>query len=397
MGRSLEDFLQEQLSGIDQRSLRRRLRAIENPQGIEVRCDGRELLNFSSNDYLGLANHPAMREAAMVEWGRGGFGSGASRLICGTLSAHEELEAELADFKRTPAALSFSSGYAAALGTIPALCGSGDVVILDKLSHACLVDAAHLSGAAIRVFHHNNLEKLESHLRWAREKHPDGRVLVVAESVYSMDGDLAPVAEIVELKDRFGAWLLLDEAHAVGVLGEEGRGLADREGVADRVEVQMGTLGKALGSHGAYIAGSVALREFLINRARSFIFSTAQPAPVAAAAREALRICRSAEGEDLRASLRQNLALLGEDLGLAETPSAIVPVIIGGESEAMEISSKLLDAGFLVPAIRYPTVAKGSARLRVAISAKHSPDNIQKLAAALAEISPASAPRPRSR
>jgi len=397
MGCSLEDFLQEQLSGIDQRSLRRHLRAIESPQGIEVRRDGRELLNFSSNDYLGLANHPALRKAAMAEWGRGGFGSGASRLICGTLSAHEELEAELADFKRTPAALSFSSGYAAALGTIPALCGSGDVVILDKLSHACLVDAAHLSGAAIRVFHHNNLEKLESHLRWAREKHPDGRVLVVAESVYSMDGDLAPVAEIVELKDRFGAWLLLDEAHAVGVLGEEGRGLADREGVADRVEVQMGTLGKALGSHGAYIAGSVALREFLINRARSFIFSTAQPAPVAAAAREALRICRSAEGEDLRASLRQNLALLGEGLGLAETPSAIVPVIIGGESEAMEISAKLLDAGFLVPAIRYPTVAKGSARLRIAVSAKHSPDNIQKLAAALAEISPTSAPRLRSR
>lgn len=397
MGRSLEDFLQEQLSEINQRSLRRRLRALESPQGIEVRRDGRELLNFSSNDYLGLANHPALREAAMAEWGRGGFGSGASRLICGTMSAHEELEAELADFKRTPAVLSFSSGYAAALGTIPALCGSGDVVILDKLSHACLVDAAHLSGAAIRVFHHNNLEKLESHLSWAREKHPDGRVLVVAESVYSMDGDLAPVAEIVELKDRFGAWLLLDEAHAVGVLGEEGRGLADREGVADRVEVQMGTLGKALGSHGAYIAGSVALREFLINRARSFIFSTAQPAPVAAASREALRICRSAEGEDLRASLRQNLALLGEDLGLAETPSAIVPVIIGGESEAMEISAKLLDAGFLVPAIRYPTVAKGSARLRIAVSAKHSPENIQKLAAALAEISPASAPRPRSR
>ena len=397
MGRSLEDFLQEQLSGIDQRSLRRRLRAIESPQGIEVRRDGRELLNFSSNDYLGLANHPALREAAMAEWEKGGFGSGASRLICGTLSAHEELEAELADFKRTPAVLSFSSGYAAALGTIPALCGSGDVVILDKLSHACLVDAAHMSGAAIRVFHHNNLEKLESHLRWSREKHPDGRVLVVAESVYSMDGDLAPVAEIVELKDRFGAWLLLDEAHAVGVLGEEGRGLADREGVADRVEVQMGTLGKALGSHGAYIAGSVALREFLINRARSFIFSTAQPAPVAAAAREAVRICRSAEGENLRASLRQNLALLGEGLGLAETPSAIVPLIIGGESEAMEVSAKLLDAGFLVPAIRYPTVAKGSARLRVAISAKHSPENIRNLAAAFAEISPASAPRPRSR
>jgi glycine C-acetyltransferase/8-amino-7-oxononanoate synthase len=352
------------------------------------------LLNFSSNDYLGLACHPALREAAMTEWERGGFGSGASRLICGTLSAHEELEAELADFKRTPAALSFSSGYAAALGTIPALCGSGDVVILDKLSHACLVDAARLSGAVIRVFRHNDLEKLESHLRWAREKHPQGRVLVVAESVYSMDGDLAPVAEIVELKDRFGVWLLLDEAHAVGVLGEEGRGLADRTGVADRVEVQMGTLGKALGAHGAYIAGSAALREFLINRARSFIFSTAQPAPVAAAAREAVRICRSAEGKKLRASLRQNIAKLGEHLGLEETPSAIIPLIIGGESEAMQVSAELLEAGFLVPAIRYPTVGKGSARLRVALSAKHELEDIQKLASALARLNPASAPRP---
>lgn len=397
MGRSLEDFLQEQLGEIEQRSLRRRLRALESPQGTEVRRDGRELLNFSSNDYLGLASHPALRGAAMAEWERGGFGSGASRLICGTLSAHEELEADLADFKRTPAALSFSSGYAAALGTIPALCGSGDVVILDKLSHACLVDASHLSGAAIRVFPHNNLEKLESHLRWARVKHPGGRVLVVAESVYSMDGDLAPVTEIVELKDRFGAWLLLDEAHAVGILGEEGRGLADREGVADRVEVQMGTLGKALGSHGAYIAGSVALREFLLNRARSFIFSTAQPAPVAAASREALRICRSAGGESLRSSLRQNLALLGELLGLAESPSAIVPLIIGGEAGAVEVSAQLLEAGFLVPAIRYPTVARGLARLRLAVSAKHSLENIQNLAAALAGINSTSAPRPHSR
>ncbi len=396
MVHSLEDFLQEQLSEINQCSLRRYLRALEGPQGIKVRREGQDLLNFSSNDYLGLSSHPALRDAAIAEWERGGFGSGASRLICGTLSAHEELEAELAQFKRTPAALSFSSGYAAALGTIPALCGAGDVVILDKLSHACLVDAARLSTAAIRVFHHNDLEKLESHLRWARQKHPCGRVLVVAESVYSMDGDLAPLADIVELKDRFGAWLLLDEAHGVGVLGEQGRGLADREGVANRVEVQMGTLGKALGTHGAYIAGSVSLREFLINRARSFIFSTAQPAPVAAAAREALRICCSPEGEDLRASLRQNIDLLGEELGLAEMPSAIVPLIIGEESDAMQVSAKLLDSGFLVPAIRYPTVSKGSARLRVAVSAKHSSESIKKLAAALAGLIPVCAPQPRS-
>jgi glycine C-acetyltransferase/8-amino-7-oxononanoate synthase len=270
------------------------------------------------------------------------------------------------------------------------------VVILDKLSHACLVDGARLSGATIRVFHHNDLGKLESHLRWAREKYPRGRVLVVAESVYSMDGDLAPVAEMVALKERFGAWLLLDEAHAVGVFGEEGRGLADREGVADRIEIQMGTLGKALGAHGAYICGSEALRGFLINSARSFIFSTAQPAPVAAAAREALKICRSSEGEAFRASLRQNLASASEQLGLGEASSAIIPWIIGGESEAMKVSAELLDLGFLVPAIRYPTVAKGSARLRLALTAKHSLDNIQKLAAVLATIRPTDALRPQT-
>ena len=397
MDRALEDFLAEKLEEISRRSLRRHLQALEGPQGIKVRRDGRELLNFSSNDYLGLANHPGLRDAAMAEWERGGFGSGASRLVCGTLSAHEELEAAIADFKRTPAALSFSSGYAAALGTIPALCGAGDVVILDKLSHACLVDGARLSGATIRVFHHNDLGKLESHLRWAREKYPHARVLVVAESVYSMDGDLAPVSELVALKERFGAWLLLDEAHAVGVLGEEGRGLADREGVSNRIEIQMGTLGKALGAHGAYISGSEALREFLINSARSLIFSTAQPAPVAAAAREALKICRSSEGDALRASLRQNLASASEQLGLGETSSAIIPWIIGGESEAMDVSAKLLDAGFLVPAIRYPTVAKGSARLRVALTAKHSPENIQTLAAELAKISPTDTPRLQTR
>ncbi|MFZ9919847.1 MAG: aminotransferase class I/II-fold pyridoxal phosphate-dependent enzyme [Terrimicrobiaceae bacterium] len=397
MDQSLEVFLAARLEEIDRRSLRRRIRALDGPQGIHVRRDGRELVNFSSNDYLGLANHPALRDATIAEWERGGFGAGASRLICGTLAAHEELEAAIAGFKRTPAALGFSSGYAAAMGTIPALCGSGDVLILDKLSHACLVDAAHLSGAAIRVFPHNDMEKLESHLRWARQKHPQGRVLVVAESVYSMDGDLAPLSEMVELKDRFGAWLFLDEAHAVGLLGGEGRGLVDQVGLGDRVEVQMGTLGKALGAHGAYIAGSAALREFLLNSARSFIFSTAPPAPVAAAAREALRICRSSEGEALRAALWKNLACLSGELGLAPTPSAIIPILIGDEAQAMDVSATLLEAGFLVPAIRYPTVGKGSARLRIAVTARHTLADIKNLTAALEEFSALGALRLQSR
>jgi glycine C-acetyltransferase/8-amino-7-oxononanoate synthase len=396
MDRSLEVFLAGRLREIEARGLLRRLNPLEGSQGILVRRDSKTLRNFSSNDYLGLANHPGLWEAAQREWARGGFGAGASRLVCGSLAAHGELEEELADFKKTGAALVFSSGYAAAAGTIAALCGSGDVVVLDKLSHACLVDAAHLSGAAIRVFPHNDLEKLESHLRWASTKHPDGRVLVVAESVYSMDGDTAPLADIVELKDRFGAWLMLDEAHAVGVIGPQGRGLAEHEGLANRVEIQMGTLGKALGAHGAYIAGSVALRDFLVNRARSFVFSTAPPAPLAAAAKEAIRICRSDEGDARREALRSGIKTWRDFFEESPTDGAIQPLHVGGEREAVELSGRLLERGFLVPAIRYPTVALGQARLRVTLCAGHSKNDVRELATALAELRRLFALQPRS-
>jgi len=382
---SLDQFLLAGLAEIESRGLTRKLSFLEGPQQTRVIRDGRELWNFSSNDYLGLATHPALKAAAMAEFERSGFGSGASRLICGTLAAHEELDSSIADFKRTPAALSFSSGYAAAMGTIPALCGAGDVIILDKLSHACLVDAARLSGAVLRVFPHNDLCKLESHLKWARAKHPGAKILVVAESIYSMDGDRAPLWEMVKLKDRHGAWLFLDEAHAVGVIGQQGRGLADEVGVAGQVEIQMGTLGKAIGSHGAYIAGSSALRNYLINRARSFIFSTSPPAPVAAASRKAIEIAVSPEGDALRAKLWQNLQHLQSLLAINAPASAILPVLIGNESAAVEISARLLDQGFLVPAIRFPTVAKGSARLRVTLTAAHTASDIESLAQALRE------------
>jgi glycine C-acetyltransferase/8-amino-7-oxononanoate synthase len=327
-----------------------------------------------------------LKQAAMAEWERSGFGSGASRLICGTLAAHEELDDAIADFKQTPAALSFSSGYAAAMGTIPALCGAGDVIILDKLSHACLVDAARLSGATLRVFPHNDLGKLESHLQWASKKHLAARKLIVAESIYSMDGDRAPLCEIMELKDRYGAWLFLDEAHAVGVTGRQGRGLADELGVAERIEIQMGTLGKALGSHGAYIAGSRKLRDFLINRARSFIFSTSPPAPVAAASRKAIEISASLEGDSLRAALWENLRHLQSLLELPTPVSAILPVVIGDETSAVQTSTELFSSGFLVPAIRFPTVAKGSARLRITLTAGHTKTDIDSLASALSAL-----------
>lgn len=387
MSGPLDSVLGAALEGIRSQKLLRRLRELTTPQGPEVGIGGRTYRNFSSNDYLGLASHPALREAAMAAWDRDGFGSGASRLVCGTLRAHEELEAAIAEFKGTEAALGFSSGYAAAMGTIPALCGAGDVVILDKLAHACLVDAARLSGAVMRVFPHNNLEKLASHLAWARAKHPKARCLVVVESVYSMDGDVAPLREIVELADRAGAWVFLDEAHGVGVLGNAGRGLAEREGVAERIAVQMGTLGKALGAHGAYIAGSGILREYLVNRARSFIYSTAPPAPVAAAARAALGIVQSPEGDALRRRLQENVARLAHALGNVEKPpAAIVPWILGDEEFAVRVSDELGASGILVPAIRYPTVARGSARLRFTCSAVQTDADLAALGDALSRL-----------
>ena len=379
MSKSFDAFLSDALEEIELAGLTRRLTPLETPQLPLVRRGDVMVVNFSSNDYLGLAAHPAIRDAAMGEWERGGFGSGASRLICGTMTAHEELEVSIARFKRTPAALAFHSGYAAALGTIPAICGKDAVIIMDKLSHACLIDAARLSGAVLRVFPHNDLSKLESHLAWASRKHPQARVLIVVESVYSMDGDLAPLREIVDLKERYGAWLFLDEAHAVGVLGPSGGGLAEELGIGDRIEVQMGTLGKALGAHGAYVAGSRVLRDYLINRARSFIFSTAPPAPVAVAATKAIEIAQSPEGGRLRECLWKNIRNLAVELQAPKPESAIIPHILGPENAATSASTELLQKGFLVAAIRFPTVAKGAARLRFTVTSLHHPDQIRSL------------------
>jgi 8-amino-7-oxononanoate synthase len=382
---NFDQVLTNELERIQHAGLRRSLRVIESPQGPEVSCDGRLLANFSSNDYLGLAAHPRLRKAAHDALEAAGAGAGASRLVCGTHLHHQRLEEALARFKQTDAALSFSSGYSAALGTIPALAGKGDVIILDKLCHACLVDGARLSGASIRVFPHNRLEKLEGHLRWAAETHPAARVFVLVESVYSMDGDRAPLHEIVELKERFGAWLFVDEAHGIGVVGKHGRGLADELGVSSRVEVQMGTLGKALGSSGAYICGSAALRDYLINRARSFIFSTAPPPHCAAASCAAVELLESHEGGALVKKLQENISALASGLQ-APAQSAIFPVIVGDEGLAMDASRSLLDEGVLVPAIRYPTVARGAARLRITVTAAHQREMIERLVTAVGSL-----------
>lgn len=381
---SLDAQLTTKLSALTEQGLHRSLRVMESARGPRITCAGRELINFSSNDYLGLAYHPEVAQAmneATVRWG---VGSTASRLICGTTSEHAALEEELAAAKGTEAALVFSTGVAAATGTIPALVGKGDVIIMDKLAHACLIDGARASEATLRIFSHNDLEKLESHLGWAREKHPDAKVMIITESVFSMDGDLAPLRELVELKERFGAILFLDEAHAVGVRGQGVQGLAGQLGLNGRIEIQMGTLGKALGVSGGYIAGSRMLIDFLINRARSFIFSTAPPPAVAAACRAALRIVQSPEGGSLKVRLWENMQLLVSSLEIPTAPSAIIPLILGSEERAMAGATLLSDAGFFVPAIRYPTVPRQTARLRITLSAAHEPDQIRELAAALA-------------
>ncbi len=380
-----------ELAELRARSLLRTLREMDSPQQPAVELAGKKLINFSSNDYLGLATEPALREAAKAAIDQYGVGAGASRLVCGTLSPHVRLEEKLAEFKRTEAALVFSSGYAAALGTLGALCRKGDVIILDKLAHACLIDGARLSGAHVRVFPHNHMGKLESHLDWARENFPEGRTVVVTESVFSMDGDWALLAEITELKRRFGALLLLDEAHAVGVIGAHGRGLAEQLGLAGAVDIHMGTLSKALGVSGGYVCGGRRLIELLVNRARSFIYSTAPSPAVAAAGCAAVEWMLSPAGEKRRQQLRQNLAQFAAEMpalfsGERKVQSAIVPVIVGKAEAALEAAQLLAEKGFLVPAIRYPTVARDAARLRVTLSARHTPRQISALCAVLRNI-----------
>ncbi|HEU5246439.1 MAG TPA: 8-amino-7-oxononanoate synthase [Candidatus Udaeobacter sp.] len=386
----MPDLFAEELEALRARALDRHLREISGAQGPEVEISGRRFINFSSNDYLGLANDPRLREAATSAINKFGVGAGASRLISGTQSPHLRLERELAKWKGTEAAICFSSGYAAALGTIPALVGKGDVVLLDKLCHASLIDGAKLSGAVLRVFPHNHLGKLESHLEWARREHRGQRVLIVTESVFSMDGDRAPLRELVELKKRFGAVLMLDEAHAVGVIGPNGRGLAAAEQLNDDVDIQMGTLSKALGASGGYICGSRTLVEWLINRARSLIYSTAPPPAIAAAALAAVNFLASPEGEERRLLLWDRIRLIQQLLrraGLKEEDlaarSAIFPWIVGDEKAALDLAAALQGDGFLVPAIRYPTVPKGSARLRITVTAAHQEDQIRALCQAI--------------
>jgi len=390
-----DEELAQRLASLRNQGLFRELRRADTPQSRRIEIEGQTLLNFSSNDYLGLANEPALKEAAIKAVERFGAGAGASRLISGSLAPHHELDEAIADFKGAAAALGFSTGYAAALGAIGALVGPGDLIILDKLVHACIVDAARLCGAKLRVFDHNDLADLERILQWAagrspksEVRSPKARTLIVTESVFSMDGDHAPLRELVALKERYGAWLMMDEAHATGLYGANRRGLAEELGTTDGIEIQMGTLGKALGAAGGYICGSRPLIEYLVNRARTFIFSTAPVPAAAAAATAGIRFVQSQAGEERRTLLWQRVAELSPSLTLRPSPlpSAIIPILIGAEAKAVEAASALRAQGIFVPAIRYPTVARGQARLRLTVTATQTQADLAQLQTALQSL-----------
>ncbi len=367
----LDALLSRELEVIKAAGRYRFLRTIETAQSPRVILDGREVVLMCSNNYLGLADHPRLREAARKAIDRYGTSAVASRLVSGTMALHEELEETLARFKGTPAALVFNCGYMANVGVISSLLGPEDVVFSDELNHASIVDGCRLSRARTVVFPHKDMSVLEDLLK----KEKGNRRMIVVDGVFSMDGDIAPLPDMVDLAERYGAVLMVDEAHGTGVLGERGAGTVEHFGLTDRVPVQMGTLGKALGGFGAYVAGSRVFREYLINKARSFIFTTALPPADMAVALEAVKMV---QGEPQRRyRLHENVAYLVDGLSslgfqVTNQGTAIIPVIIGPEGKTMEMSNKLLEYGVFVAGIRPPTVPPGTSRLRVTVMATHS-------------------------
>jgi len=381
-------MFRERLDDIKARNLYRRLRTVESAQGSWVKLEGRRVLNLCSNNYLGLAGHPAVIEAgarAMAEWG---CGSGASRSICGNMAVHELLERRIAALKGTESALLYTSGYTANLGIISALVGKEDCVFSDELNHASLIDGCRLSQAKVTVFPHNDLDQLEQALRRTRERSPGGRRLIVVDGVFSMDGDLAPVTEIAGLAEKFDSLLMVDEAHATGVLGPGGRGLVASLGLERRVPVIMGTLSKALGSFGGFAAGNRELTEFLVNTSRSFIFTTGLPPASAACALAALDVLEQDTSlpfkvQENGAFLRQRLNTIG--FNTLKSQTQIIPVVVGEAAGAVEMSQLLLERGVLATAIRPPTVPQGTSRIRATVMATHTRADLELAASAFEE------------
>lgn len=376
------NWLSEELDRLREQELYRTMTVLDGPQTTVVEAEGRPQRLFSSNNYLDLANDPEVKAAACEALEQYGVGAGGSRLTTGTGPLHVRLEEELARFKGREAALVFNTGYMANVGIISALMGRGDVIFSDQLNHASIIDGCRLSGAEVVVYRHNDMADLEDKLR----VHQGRKGLIVSDGVFSMDGDLVPLPQLVELAKRYGVRTMIDEAHATGVVGATGRGTEEYYHMEGSVDVLMGTLSKAVGSEGGFVCGSKELIQYLINKARSFIFSTAlSPATMAAG----LRGLQKIQEEPQRvAQLRDNMAFLCQKLGRygipAQSDSAILPIIVGEEKRAMAAMEALKERGYYVSAIRYPTVARGSARLRVALMSSHTREELAGLAQALA-------------
>lgn len=383
---SLDDVAREKLGAIRSRGTHRRMRVLDGAQAPRMSVDGRDVLLFAGSNYLDLATHPEVVEAAARAARDFGCAAGGSRLISGNLAIHEALEDELAAFFGTQAALAFSTGYMANAGVLPALVGPGDAIVSDALVHASLIDGARLARAAVHVFEHGDADALDGVLRTVAPAHR--RVLVVLDGVYSMDGDLAPLDRLVPIARRHGAMVLLDDAHGSFALGTNGRGAAELFDVAPDVDVLVGTLGKGLGSFGAFVAGSAVLRELLVNTARSFIFSCALAPPQVEAARAALRLAAREpwRREQLQANAaRLRARLAGHGISTAPSETHIVPVVLGDNAKAMAVCERLLARGFYAQGIRWPSVPEGTARLRITPMATHEPAEIDALADAVVE------------
>jgi glycine C-acetyltransferase len=388
-------FLDDEVAALRERHLYRALRVMSSAQGPIVSIDRRRLISLSSNDYLGLTHHPRLREAALTAVREFGVGSGAVRTIAGTMSMHEALEAELAEFKGTPAVLTFQSGFTANTGVIPTITGETDLIVSDGLNHASIIDGMRLSKAPRKVYPHVDVEALKAVLDEAVEHGRDGTgepyrlILVVTDGVFSMDGDIAPLPAIVETAEAAGAAVFVDDAHASGVLGRDGRGSVDHFGLHGRVAIQVGTLSKAVGALGGYVAGSTALREILTQRARPFLFSTSHPPAVVAACREAIRVMQDEPEllERLWTNTRRfkaELGRLGFDTGRSETP--ITPVMMGDPETAMRFSDRLMEEGVFAQPVVFPTVALDQARIRTIVTAAHADEQLDRALEAFATV-----------
>jgi glycine C-acetyltransferase len=389
-------FLADEIEELKRQNLYRPMRVLSSPQAAEVVVDGKELISLSSNNYLGLATHPKLKQAAIEATRDFGTGSGAVRTIAGNMTIHERLETELAEFKHTEAVLTFQSGFTANTGVIPVVAGENDLIVSDALNHASIIDGTRMSKAPRVVFPHKDTAALRELLREAREKgrvdaggQPYRLILVVTDGVFSMDGDIAPLPEIVAAAEEFGAAVMVDDAHASGVVGRNGRGTVDHFDLHGRVHIQVGTLSKAMGVLGGYVAGSQALRDMLIQRARPFLFSTSHPPAVAAACVAAIHVLLDEPEliDHLWANtiyFKGELRGLGFDTGASETP--ITPVMMGDSATAGRFSQRLFEEGVFAQAVVYPTVALDKARIRTIVTAEHTTEQLDRCLAAFGKV-----------